>query len=253
MPSIDRKRPYIIIDPRAGHGAGIGGFKLDSQVGVALRGAIRSTSSPSRRMPEPGQTLADVTRAEAEFVREVRRAPSRERPSRSSSATARAAGRPHAAGGDQPRHHRPGRAQRRADGLLGRARRREPDALQWRADGRHLPALSLGPRRRRSTAPIWCRISSAQPARNFPKYYDLFRPSTRARRASSSSSAGGAASSDERGRDPLDRREPLRRQQAGARRGGSWSRGAPSTSRRSARRSSCSPPMATTSRRRSRR
>jgi pimeloyl-ACP methyl ester carboxylesterase len=32
------KRPYIIIDPRAGHGAGIGGFKTDSQVGVALRG-----------------------------------------------------------------------------------------------------------------------------------------------------------------------------------------------------------------------
>ena len=32
----DRKRPYIIIDPRAGHGPGIGGFKDDSQVGVAL-------------------------------------------------------------------------------------------------------------------------------------------------------------------------------------------------------------------------
>ena len=30
------KRPYMIIDPRAGHGAGIGGFKSDSQVGVAL-------------------------------------------------------------------------------------------------------------------------------------------------------------------------------------------------------------------------
>ena len=30
------RRPYMIIDPRAGHGAGIGGFKSDSQVGVAL-------------------------------------------------------------------------------------------------------------------------------------------------------------------------------------------------------------------------
>ncbi len=30
-------RPYLIIDPRAGHGPGIGGFKDDSQVGVALR------------------------------------------------------------------------------------------------------------------------------------------------------------------------------------------------------------------------
>ena len=29
------KRPFIIVDPRAGHGPGIGGFKLDSEVGVA--------------------------------------------------------------------------------------------------------------------------------------------------------------------------------------------------------------------------
>ena len=32
-----KRRPYLIIDPRAGHGPGIGGFKDDSQVGVALR------------------------------------------------------------------------------------------------------------------------------------------------------------------------------------------------------------------------
>lgn len=32
-----RKRPYLIIDPRAGHGPGIGGFKDDSQAGFALR------------------------------------------------------------------------------------------------------------------------------------------------------------------------------------------------------------------------
>ncbi|MFW9595829.1 MAG: DUF3141 domain-containing protein, partial [Macromonas sp.] len=30
---LDTNRPYMIIDPRAGHGAGIGGFKPDSQVG----------------------------------------------------------------------------------------------------------------------------------------------------------------------------------------------------------------------------
>src|SRR5207302_554271 len=29
-------RPFIIVDPRAGHGPGIGGFKADSEVGVAL-------------------------------------------------------------------------------------------------------------------------------------------------------------------------------------------------------------------------
>ena len=32
-----KRRPYVIVDPRAGHGPGIGGFKDDSQVGVALR------------------------------------------------------------------------------------------------------------------------------------------------------------------------------------------------------------------------
>ena len=30
------KRPIVVIDPRAGHGPGIGGSKLDSQIGVAL-------------------------------------------------------------------------------------------------------------------------------------------------------------------------------------------------------------------------
>ncbi|WP_420411420.1 DUF3141 domain-containing protein [Roseibium sp.] len=65
------KRPYIIIDPRAGHGAGIGGFKPDSQVGVALRDGHPVYFVAFRRMPEKGQTLADVTHAEATFVRKV--------------------------------------------------------------------------------------------------------------------------------------------------------------------------------------
>ena len=67
------KRPYVIIDPRAGHGAGIGGFKSDSQVGVALRDGHPVYFVAFKRKPEPGQTLADVTRAEAEFIREVMR------------------------------------------------------------------------------------------------------------------------------------------------------------------------------------
>ncbi|MEL6480164.1 MAG: DUF3141 domain-containing protein, partial [Pseudomonadota bacterium] len=67
------KRPYVIIDPRAGHGGGIGGFKPDSQVGVALSDGHPVYFVNFRRDPEPGQTLADVTRAEAAFVREVMR------------------------------------------------------------------------------------------------------------------------------------------------------------------------------------
>jgi pimeloyl-ACP methyl ester carboxylesterase len=66
------KRPYVIIDPRAGHGPGIGGFKDDSQVGVALRGGHPVYFVAFYPVPEPGQTLLDVCEAEAKFVRHVR-------------------------------------------------------------------------------------------------------------------------------------------------------------------------------------
>ncbi|WP_439329661.1 DUF3141 domain-containing protein [Candidatus Rhodoblastus alkanivorans] len=71
--TFDWKRPYLIIDPRAGHGAGIGGFKPDSQVGVALHDGHPVYFTVFRPMPEPDQTLADVMRAEAKFVGEIRR------------------------------------------------------------------------------------------------------------------------------------------------------------------------------------
>ena len=67
----ERLRPYIIIDPRAGHGPGIGGFKEDSEVGVALSAGHPVYFVIFFPDPEPGQTLADVTDAEAEFVRLV--------------------------------------------------------------------------------------------------------------------------------------------------------------------------------------
>jgi len=77
----DTRRPYVIIDPRAGHGPGIGGFKADSQVGVALREGHQVYFVAFRRDPEPGQFLSSVTRSEAAFVREVmRRHPKASRP-----------------------------------------------------------------------------------------------------------------------------------------------------------------------------
>lgn len=66
-------RPYIIVDPRAGHGSGIGGFKNESEVGVALHAGHPVYFCIFSTQPTPTQTLADVTRAEANFVREVRR------------------------------------------------------------------------------------------------------------------------------------------------------------------------------------
>jgi pimeloyl-ACP methyl ester carboxylesterase len=66
------RRPYIIIDPRGGHGPGIGGFKDDSQVGVALHAGHPVYFVMFFRDPEPGQTLLDVCAAERAFVHKVR-------------------------------------------------------------------------------------------------------------------------------------------------------------------------------------
>ena len=67
-----KRRPYVVIDPRAGHGPGIGGFKDDSQVGVALRDGHPVYFVIFYPEPEPGQTMLDVCTAEQAFVRKVR-------------------------------------------------------------------------------------------------------------------------------------------------------------------------------------
>lgn len=70
-PTDPAMRPFVIIDPRAGHGAGIGGFKSDSQVGVALRRGHPVYFVIFFRDPEPGQTILDITSAEATFLRTI--------------------------------------------------------------------------------------------------------------------------------------------------------------------------------------
>ncbi|WP_431269160.1 DUF3141 domain-containing protein [Dankookia sp. P2] len=73
-PTDPKLRPFVIIDPRAGHGAGIGGFKSDSQVGVALRRGHPVYFVIFFRDPEPGQTILDITRAEGIFLEKVHEA-----------------------------------------------------------------------------------------------------------------------------------------------------------------------------------
>ncbi|MBU3584363.1 DUF3141 domain-containing protein [Polynucleobacter sp. 15G-AUS-farblos] len=69
---IDEKRaPVMIIDPRAGHGAGIGGFKPDSQVGEAFTDGHQVYFVAFRPMPEPTQTIADVRDAEIIFLKHI--------------------------------------------------------------------------------------------------------------------------------------------------------------------------------------
>jgi hypothetical protein len=63
-----QKRPFVIFDPRAGHGPGIGGMKKDSEIGIALQNGhpvyfvsflpdpVRS--KPSKMFARPKRTLS---------------------------------------------------------------------------------------------------------------------------------------------------------------------------------------------------
>lgn len=73
-PARDDMRPWVIIDPRSGQGSGIGGFKAESEVGIALAGGYPVYFVIFSQYPQPGQTLADVCAAEAEFLRWIRAA-----------------------------------------------------------------------------------------------------------------------------------------------------------------------------------
>jgi len=79
--SANKRRPIVIIDPRAGHGPGIGGSKIDSQIGMALNQGHPVYFILFFTDPAPGQTLADVQAAEVRFLEEVaRRHPEAEKP-----------------------------------------------------------------------------------------------------------------------------------------------------------------------------
>jgi tellurite resistance protein len=65
------KRPIAIIDPRAGHGPGIGGSKRDSEIGMALDHGHPVYFILFYTEPMPGQTLKHVVEAEERFVEEI--------------------------------------------------------------------------------------------------------------------------------------------------------------------------------------
>ncbi len=66
-----RKRPFVVFDPRAGHGPGIGGMKSPSEIGVALEAGHPCYFVGFLPDPVPGQTIEDVCRAQARFVEKV--------------------------------------------------------------------------------------------------------------------------------------------------------------------------------------
>ena len=132
--SIDpAKPPFVVVDPRAGHGPGIGGMKQDSEIGVALAAGHPCYFIGFLPEPVPGQTIEDVCAAEAALHRGGGGAPSR--------------------GGGQARHRRqlPGRLADHDDG------RHQPDIV-GPDPARRLAAVATGPA---CAAAIRCAISAA--------------------------------------------------------------------------------------------
>jgi pimeloyl-ACP methyl ester carboxylesterase len=65
------RRPFVVVDPRAGHGPGIGGFKADSEIGVVFKAGHPCYFIGFLPEPMPGQTIEDIARAEAVFLEKV--------------------------------------------------------------------------------------------------------------------------------------------------------------------------------------
>ena len=67
----DGKRPFVVIDPRAGHGPGIGGFKAESEIGQAMAAGHPCYFIGFTPEPEPEQTIEAVIEAWAVFLERI--------------------------------------------------------------------------------------------------------------------------------------------------------------------------------------
>jgi hypothetical protein len=65
------KRPVVVIDPRAGEGPGIGGFKSHSEIGDALAAGHPVYFIGFSLIPEPGQQFLDVVEGQVAFFERV--------------------------------------------------------------------------------------------------------------------------------------------------------------------------------------
>ena len=75
------KRPVVVVDPRAGQGPGVGGFKAQSEIGDALEAGHPVYFIGFGATPEPGQQFLDVVEGQVSFFeRVVERHPDAPRP-----------------------------------------------------------------------------------------------------------------------------------------------------------------------------
>jgi len=65
------KRPVVVVDPRAGQGPGIGGFKANSEIGDALAAGHPTYFIGFSSSPEPGQQFLDVVEGQVKFFERV--------------------------------------------------------------------------------------------------------------------------------------------------------------------------------------
>ena len=66
-----RKRPVVVVDPRAGQGPGIGGFKPRSEIGDAIDAGHPVYFIGFGATPEPGQQFLDVVEGQVSFFARV--------------------------------------------------------------------------------------------------------------------------------------------------------------------------------------
>ena len=154
------KPPIVVVDPRAGHGPGIGGMKPDSEIGVAIRAGHPCYFIGFSPEPMPGQTIEDVCRAEAALYRRGRPPPSRGREQAHCHRQLPGRLADHDDGGDPPGPHGPDPGCGVAAFLLGWRPRQEPDALSGRAARRLLADRAFRRHRRR-------QVRRREPRREF--------------------------------------------------------------------------------------
>jgi hypothetical protein len=66
-----KKRPVVVVDPRAGQGPGIGGFHRDSEIGDAFQAGHPVYFIGFAAEPVPGQTFLDVVEGQVRFFERV--------------------------------------------------------------------------------------------------------------------------------------------------------------------------------------
>lgn len=67
----ESKRPVVVVDPRAGQGPGIGGFKTESEIGDALKTGHPVYFINFSAEPVPGQTFLDVVEGQVSFFEKI--------------------------------------------------------------------------------------------------------------------------------------------------------------------------------------